>query len=232
MSISDTAIIRIIIVEDHELARFGLTMALSDCKSVEVIGEAENGVQALALVKTLLPDVVLMDIGMPLMNGIEAMRQIKADYPDIKVVMLTSISNQQEVLAALTAGADAYCMKEIKIERLFQVLQMIMEGVIWLDPAIAQLVMQALPDDGVEAAAAERKPAPRKRFNADLTEREQTVLRHIVDGRSNKEIALSMSVTGHTVKAHVSNIIHKLSVDDRTQAAVKALREGLLDAKP
>jgi NarL family two-component system response regulator LiaR len=219
--------LRVLIVEDHELARYGLSMALSEKEGISVIGEGENGQEGLDLALAEKPDIVLMDIGMPVMNGIAATQAIKRQLPDTKVVMLTSISNQEEVLASLAAGADAYCMKEIKIDRLHQVLDMVMEGAIWLDPSIARLVMQALPGRSPIADLSGDKPGKR-RYNTELTEREYEVLKLIVSGKSNKEIAQQLGVSTHTAKAHVGNIIQKLAVDDRTQVAVKALQDGLL----
>jgi DNA-binding NarL/FixJ family response regulator len=220
--------LRVVIVEDHELARFGLSMALAERDTIAVVGEAENGKKGVETVLSLKPDVVLMDIGMPVMNGITATQEIKAKLPDTKVVMLTSMNNPEEVLASLSAGADAYCMKEIKIERLHQVLDMVMEGAIWLDPAIARLVTQSLPGN-VQVQDVKPHSQPKRRYNAQLTEREQEVLKLIVAGKSNKEIAQVLDVTSHTAKAHVANIIQKLAVDDRTQVAVKALKEGLIE---
>jgi DNA-binding NarL/FixJ family response regulator len=220
--------LRILIVEDHELARYGLSMAFSDRENVTVIGEAENGQDGLNLALAEKPDIVLMDIGMPVMNGITATRHIKEKLPETRVVMLTSISNQEEVLASLAAGADAYCMKEIKIDRLHQVLDIVMEGAIWLDPTIARLVMQSLPGNGSDPADAASGKQAKRRYNTELTEREHEVLKLIVSGKSNKEIAQILGVSNHTAKAHVGNIIQKLAVDDRTQVAVKALKDGLL----
>jgi DNA-binding NarL/FixJ family response regulator len=148
---------------------------------------------------------------------------------------LTSNHKHEEVLASLSSGADAYCMKEIKIERLYQVLHMVMDGAIWLDPTIARMVMQTLPSGSTNVALPSsvaqdaEKPAQAKiRYNTDLTEREREVLKLIVAGKSNKEIASMLEFSTHTAKAHVGNIIQKLAVDDRTQVAVKALRDGLV----
>jgi DNA-binding NarL/FixJ family response regulator len=221
---TQSAQLRVVIVEDHELARIGLSMTLTERGTITVVGEADDGKKGVELVLKLKPDVVLMDIGMPVMNGITATQEIKAKLPETKVVMLTSMNNSEEVLASLSAGADAYCMKEIKIERLQQVLDMVMEGAIWLDPSIARLVMQSLPGNAQPAHS-----QTKRRYNTQLTEREQEVLKLIVAGKSNKEIAQALDVTGHTAKAHVANIIQKLSVDDRTQVAVKALKEGLIE---
>jgi len=146
--------------------------------------------------------------------------------------MLTSIQSHDEVLASMAAGADAYCMKEIKLDRLAQVIEMVMDGAIWLDPNIARMVMQILPEKSdstkTETNTSFSSNPSKIRYNTELTEREIEVMRLIVDGKSNKEIAQILKITGHTVKAHVGNIIQKLAVDDRTQVAVKALREGLI----
>jgi len=220
--------LRVLIVEDHELARYGLSMAFSEREGIQIVGEAENGKEGVELALTEKPDIILMDIGMPLLNGIEATLAIKAKLPATKVVMLTSLNNQEEVLASLSAGADAYCLKEIKIDRLHQVLEMVMEGAIWLDPSIARIVMQALPDASSPAEAAESEKPSKRRYNTELTEREMEVIKLIVAGKSNKEIALTLGVSIHTSKAHVANIIQKLAVDDRTQVAVKALQDGIV----
>jgi two-component system, NarL family, response regulator LiaR len=222
--------IRLVIIEDHELSRYGLNMSFSDRSGLKVVGEAENGQKGVDLVLKEKPDIVLMDIGMPIMNGIEATRLIKAKNPEIKVVILTSLSNSEEVIASMAAGADAYCIKEIKLDRLQQVLEMVMEGAIWLDPAIAKVVMNTLllqenPDETVPLAYTKTK----QRYNAELTEREMEVLKYVVEGKSNKEIAVLMSVSQHTSKAHVASILQKLAVDSRTQVAVKALQEGLIE---
>lgn len=220
---TDAATISILIVEDHELARGGLKFALNNAGGLKVVGEAENGEEGVRLAEETRPDVVLMDLGMPVMDGIEATRLIKERFPDIKVLMLTSHQDGEEVYAALAAGADAYCMKEIKTERLIQVLQMVIEGAIWLDPAIARRIM-----DSLTVKPAQKSPQVRKQYNVSLTDREKEVLSLIVEGKSNKEIATVLAITIHTAKAHVATIIQKLSVDDRTQAAVKALRDGLI----
>jgi DNA-binding NarL/FixJ family response regulator len=232
----------LLIAEDHELARYGLALALEERGVFSRILEAENGEQAVQLCRQERPDVVLMDIGMPVMDGISATRLLRQELPDLKIVMLTSHRDENEVFASLTAGADAYCMKDIRIDRLCQVIDSIMEGAIWLDPAIAKTVLLALPGaapappaiaqgiaEPMMLAADGDKLGQRKRYNTELTARELEVLKLIVGGKSNKEIAQILDFTPHTAKAHVCNIIQKLAVDDRTQAAVKALQEGLVD---
>ncbi len=237
---------RVLIAEDHELVRYGLALTLEEQKSngaprVEIVGEAENGQEAVALAESEKPDIILMDIGMPVMDGITATARIKEAHPEIKVAMLTSHKDEEEIFASLAAGADAYCMKDIKVDRLCQVIEMVLDGALWIDPAIAQVVMKALPSqnrDPKEAAepadgpgAEKAAPAQRKRYNTDLTEREMEVLELIVEGKSNKEIAAILHVTTHTAKVHVGNIIQKLAVDDRTQAAVKALQQGYVNTE-
>jgi len=170
-----------------------------------------------------------MDIEMPVMDGIQATHLIKRQFPEIGVVMLTSHDEGEDVYASLAAGADAYCKKDIRTERLIQVIQMVSEGAMWLDPAIARLVMQALP---LTLPEKYRQPQGRQKYKTGLTERELEVLECIVNGKSNQEIAEKLVITIHTVKAHVANIIQKLSVDDRTQAAVKAIRDGLVRHTP
>jgi DNA-binding NarL/FixJ family response regulator len=230
-----TKTFRVMIAEDYELIRQGLSYTLNEQEGISVIAEAENGQQAIDKVAQLRPDIVLMDIGMPILDGIKATQHIKRQYPDVKVIMLTSHNQPEEVYAALTAGADAYCMKDIKTERLCQVIQVIQEGALWLDPTIASIILQALPAPGQEgrpggSGSEYDGESSRKKYNVDLTAREKEVLKLIVEGKSNKEIAATLEVTMHTAKAHVTNIIQKLAVDDRTQVAIKALKEGLVDS--
>jgi DNA-binding NarL/FixJ family response regulator len=218
--------LKILIAEDHELSRNGIIVGLKKKSQMVVVGEAENGEEAVRLAFEHHPDIVLMDIGMPVMDGIEATQQIKKQFPKMKIIMLTSHQDGEEVYASLAAGADAYCMKDIKIDRLIQVLEMVADGAVWFDPAIAELVMKALPVKLPEKSKTSQ--VSRHRYNADLTDRELEVLELLVNGKSNKEIAEILAITIHTVKAHVCNIIQKLAVDDRTQAAVKAIRDGLV----
>lgn len=217
--------IKLIMVEDHKLLRVGLKAIFDEYPTLEVIGEAEDGQTAVDLAKELNPDVVLMDIGLPVMDGIEATRRIKENNPDIKVIILTSHSDENEVMQSLTAGASAYCMKDIKTEYLIMVIQSVNEGAIWLDPAIAKIVMAKNPGllNGRHLSRADFKAE-----HANLTEREYEVLKLVVEGKSNNEIAQDLNISEHTAKAHVCNIIQKLVVDDRTQAAVKAIKEGIV----
>ena len=218
--------IRILIVEDHELARDGMRACLEKMQGLPVVSEASDGREALRIVQETPLDVAIMDIRMPIMDGIEATLKLKADYPHIKVVMLTSYQDSEEVYASLAAGADAYCLKDIRTERLAEVVRMVFDGAVWLDPAIARMVMSALP---LTLTSKSRTAAPNRiRYNAELTEREKEVLEKLVDGKSNREIAQELHITLHTVKAHVCNILQKLAVNDRTLAAVKAVRDRLI----
>ncbi|MDD3150625.1 MAG: response regulator transcription factor [Candidatus Gastranaerophilales bacterium] len=216
---------KLLMVEDHKLLRVGLKAIFEESETLDVIGEAEDGKTAVELAKTLKPEVVLMDIGLPVMNGIEATKKIKEANPDIKVIVLTSHSDENEVMSALAAGASAYAMKDIKTEYLLMVIQSVKEGAIWLDPAIAQMVIEKNPS--IFKGKIQSR-ASFKEEHANLTEREYEVLKLVVEGNSNSEIAQILNISEHTAKAHVCNIIQKLVVDDRTQAAVKAIKEGIV----
>jgi DNA-binding NarL/FixJ family response regulator len=218
--------IKLLMVEDHKLLRVGLKAIFEEYPTLDIIGEAEDGIQAVKLARELKPDVVLMDIGLPGLSGIEATRRIKESNPDIKVVILTSHTDEKEVFDSLMAGANAYAMKDIKTEYLVLVIQTVSEGAFWLDPAVSKVVLQKKT-----ILYGVNKPYSRANFKADhsnLTEREYEVLKLVVNGRSNNEIADELKISEHTAKAHVCNIIQKLVVDDRTQAAVKALKEGIV----
>ncbi|MEI7473849.1 MAG: response regulator transcription factor [bacterium] len=218
--------IRLLMVEDHKLLRVGLKSIFEEYSNLEVVGEAEDGATSVKLAKELNPDVVLMDIGLPVMNGIEATKKIKEYNPDIKVIVLTSHHTEDEVIQVIAAGANAFAMKDIKTEYLIMVIQSVNEGAFWLDPAIAKVVLEKKP-----AIMTQQKPQSRASFKAEhsnLTEREYEVLKLVVDGQSNNDIAKTLNISEHTAKAHVCSIIQKLVVDDRTQAAVKALKDGLV----
>lgn len=224
--------ITVVIAEDHELTRLGLVHALQKSGVITVTGEAENGEEAVNLALSQTPGVVLMDLGMPVMDGIAATQKIKETNPAIKVAILSSHKEEQEVLASLAAGADAYCSKDIKAERLVQVLEMVADGVIWIDPSIAAIVMQVLTHKTDTSPPLGDTLRARQNVPTELSDRELEVLEHIVNGKANKEIAEAMNLSIYTVKAHVCSIIQKMSVDDRTQAAVKALQTGLIGNLP
>ncbi len=211
--------IRVILVEDHQMTLVGLKLILEQEADIQVCGEATNGIQACQLADTHQPDIILMDIGLPDMDGIEATQRIKSVHPGTKILMLTSKDNESDVLAALAAGADAYCMKGISPETLVTAIKAVHEGTAWLDPQIARMVLSRF--QGLERSNPSAPPEP-----SPLTEREMEVLKLIVDGLSNQEIADTLCITKATAKAHVHSILQKLCVDDRTQAAVLAMRQG------
>lgn len=209
---------RILIVEDDPLMQLGLEQALSEQEDFTVVGRAEDGYSAIQQAQALAPDLIVMDIGLPGLDGIAATKQIKAQQPQVHIVMLTSHTLQTEVVAALSSGADAYCIKGASLERLLAAIEAAKEGATYLDPQIARLV--------VENLKAPVNPAVLG-LNA-LSEREMDVLKLIVEGKSNQEIASELYLSTNTIKTHVRGIMNKLSVDDRVQAAVLALRSGLV----
>lgn len=213
--------IKILLVEDHELTRKGIAYSLKTFPDIEIIGDVDNGKKAVDFISSKKPDVILMDIAMPVMNGIDATK-INESYPDIKIIMLTSINEKQSVLSAFHSGANAYCMKDIKSEELINIIKAVMTGAVWIDPNIARYVLDILQTTGIPA----ENKTPNNIFN--LTAREREILKLIAEGRSNKDIAEKLVLSLHTVKNHVKNIIQKLAVDDRTQAAILALKENLI----
>lgn len=217
--------INVLIVEDHALTRFGLKTALEAHDSFGEVYEAENGERCIEAVIEFKPDLVIMDLGLPGINGIEATRQIKSFDEKIKVLVLTSHKNEDEVWDALSAGANAYCMKDIEPDKLIHVIEFVNEGAAWLDPAVANIVLKTITKNKTSKLSQEFDENKEK---VQLTDRELDVLRLIVDGYSNQEISEKLIVSIHTAKAHVCNILQKLSVDDRTQAAIKALKDGIV----
>ena len=217
--------INVLIVEDHALTRFGLKTALEAHDSFGEVYEAENGERCIEAVIEFKPDLVIMDLGLPGINGIEATRQIKSFDDKIKVLVLTSHKNEDEVWEVLSAGANAYCMKDIEPDKLIHVIEDINEGAAWFDPAVAHTILKTIVKNKISKSFEEIDENKEK---VQLTDRELDVLRLIVDGYSNQEISEKLGVSIHTAKAHVCNILQKLSVDDRTQAAIKALKDGIV----
>lgn len=213
--------IKVIIVEDHVLTRIGLKTALEESSKIEIIAEAEYGEVGVDLTKKHEPDVVIMDLGLPNMNGIEATRLIKEYNSNIKVLVLTSHDSETEIIGALGAGADAYCMKDINPSQLIPVIKSIAQGGIWLDPVIAKTVLAH--------SINQSSPKEKNHSKAPLSDREIEVLQLLADGLNNLEIAAKLSLSQHTVKAHTCNILQKLSVNDRTQAVVQAMRSGWIN---
>lgn len=221
----NTKTLSVIIVEDFKLTRVGLRCALNSNKDIDVIAECDNAVTGLELIAKYKPDVVLMDLGLPEMNGIEATIKVKEMLPETKIIALTSHDREEEVIAALASGAHGYCLKDIDPVKLADVVRDVAAGVCWIDPQVAQLALNAFPKpENTSLLPSNSSTAGR----VPLTERECEVLKHLVMGKSNTEIAKELIVSVHTAKAHVCSILQKMCVNDRVQAAVKAVREGLV----
>ncbi|WP_410973751.1 response regulator [Bacillus paranthracis] len=210
--------IKVLLVDDHTVVLKGLAFFLSTQEDIELVGEASNGKEALMKVGETNPDVVLMDLYMPEMDGVEATACIKKEYPNVKVIVLTSFSDQAHVLPALRAGASGYILKDVEPDQLVEAIRSAYKGNIQLHPDIANaLLSQTLP--------VEEKPS----IQVDvLTARENEVLQLLAKGMSNKEIASVLVITEKTVKAHVSSILSKLNLSDRTQAALYAVKNGVV----
>ena len=204
----------VFLVEDHTFTRDGLRVALQRDPELKVIGEARSGEEILEKYQAFPAEIVVMDIGLPGIDGIETTRQLKAAHPKVKVVMLTVHQLEQEILAALASGANAYCLKTTDPSSLMVAVQAVALGGAYLDPQIAHLVLNRV--------------TPSPDATSPLSPRELEVLRLIADGLGNKEIADKLEISLSTVKTHVQEILERLSASDRTQAAVKAFRRGLL----
>ena len=217
--------INILLVEDQKLIRVGLKSLFEGQDEIIVSSEAQSGKEAVEKFRTAHPDVVIMDIGLPDISGIEATKRILEIDSKAKVVILTSHLSEQEIIDALHAGACAYVMKDISTDALKMIIKTVEQGAMWLDPQVVPILREK--NCGV-IPPRQMSRAMFKEQHANLTQREYEVLKLVVDGLSNHEIAEELTISEHTAKAHVCNIIQKLVVDDRTQAAVKALKEGLV----
>ena len=215
---SETRSIRVLIVDDHGVVREGLRAYLELEPDIEVVGEARDGQEGVRRALELQPDVVLMDLVMPNMDGVDATTRIKQHYPDTHVIVLTSFLDDERVVPAIKAGATSYLLKDVAAADLARAIRAARAGQAQLHPEVARRLMQQV--------TAPRKPDA----GAQLTDREREVLRLLAEGRSNKEIARSLVVSERTVKGHVSNILGKLGLQDRTQAALFAVRNGLATA--
>jgi DNA-binding NarL/FixJ family response regulator len=210
--------IRVLIADDHHVVRRGLLFFLKTQKDMDVIGEATNGQEAVDMTASLRPDIVLMDLVMPIMDGIQATKKIKEQHPQTEVLMLTSFSDRDHVIPAIEAGAAGYQLKDIEPDDLVESIRKLMRGENTLHPrATSELMKNREPQ--IEP--------PHKLY--PLTPREQDVLSELTKGKSNREIASSLFVTEKTVKTHISNIFSKLHVQDRTQAALYAVKHGLTE---
>lgn len=212
--------VKVLIVDDSKLTIVGLKTTLKQFDDIEIVGEANDGQVAIECAQRLKPDVILMDIGMPIMDGIKATKEIKKAGSNAKIIMLTSREMEQDVLDALSAGANSYCMKDVDPEILVAVVKSTYEGASWLDPRIAKIVLDKFVDRFGKFLKSDTM--------SDLTERELDVLNLIAKGCSNQEISDALFISLNTVKTHIKNIFQKLEVEDRTQAAMKAVKEELI----
>ncbi|PGK24543.1 DNA-binding response regulator [Priestia megaterium] len=209
--------IKILIADDHHVVRKGLVFFLPTQPDLEIVGEASNGEEALKLAISLEPHIVLMDLSMPILDGIEATKELKKQAPHIQVMILTSFSDQDHVIPALEAGASGYQLKESDPDELVAAIRKLMNGENQLHPKVTTHLLTRLTKSN------EKKV----NFIDHLTKREKDVLKEIAKGKSNKEIGASLHITEKTVKTHVSNILSKLGVQDRTQAALYAVQHGI-----
>ena len=215
--------IKVLLIEDHAMVRMGLQVCLSQSDKVELIGEAEDGLKGMDMAKRLVPDVILMDIGLPYVDGIEATRKLKEADIKSKILIFTSRDSEDDIFAAFKAGADGYIMKGASQEQTISAICAVNDGVAWLDPSIAKLVLGSIqkitsPEEGKSMA----------KNVYGLTERELEVLALIVEGLTNPEIADKLVISRSTAKTHVHSILQKLCIADRTKAAVFAMKEGLV----
>ncbi len=214
--------IRVLIADDHAVVREGLRTFLELQDGLEVVGEAADGEEAIEQAELLRPDVILMDLVMPKLDGVGAMRELRLRLPEIRVIVLTSFLDDGRLLPAIQTGAAGYLLKDVEPSELARAVRAARAGEAMLDPAAAARLVEAIADGQASATVLRER----------LTRREQDVLELIAKGRSNKRIALELGISEKTVKAHVGHLLAKLGVADRTQAALLAVREGLAGADP
>src|SRR5574344_1050001 len=212
----------ILIVEDHELTRFGLKTTFEGLDFVGIVFEADTAQKGIDVFLNNQIDLVIMDLGLPNMNGIEATKILREKNKDVKIIILTSHNDETEVLESLKAGANAYCSKDINPSSLVEVIKSVLDGASWFDPAVSDIVLKA----ATSGENSLNQTAPKTDYN--LTAREKQILKLITEGYSNNEIAKELFVSINTTKAHVASILQKLGVDDRLQAALKALKDKIV----
>jgi DNA-binding NarL/FixJ family response regulator len=213
--------LRVLLVDDHILFRKGVASLLSGRQDIEVVGEAGDGLQAMASARETVPDVILMDIGMPECSGLEATRLIKREMPHVKIIMLTVSDDDRDLFAAIKNGADGYLLKNLEPHQFFDMLEGLRRGEVPMSGLMATKILQEFrqPDQSLAQPSQTRD---------ELTPREIEVLELVVGGSTNKEIAEALSITENTVKIHLRNILEKLHLHNRIQAAVYAVRQGLV----
>ena len=210
-------IIRFMIVDDQQIIREGLAGMLSREPDLELIGVAENGREAVTLAASLKPDLILMDLRMPVMGGAEAIREIRKNRPETRFIILTVYDNDEELFEALRAGAKAFLLKDVSREELISVIRSVSEGKAHLHPELTSVLLDHFMEMPAEGQAA-----------ATITARERSVLQSLARGASNKEIGVELAISEHTVKSHIANIFAKLEARDRTEAVAKAIQRGLI----
>jgi DNA-binding NarL/FixJ family response regulator len=218
--VTDTAPIRVLIVDDHAVVRTGLKVFLDLQPDMEVVGEAADGSEGVAMARRLEPDVVLMDLLMPNMDGVTAIGRIKSERPETEIVTMTSFIEEEKVTSALEAGASGYVLKDAEAEEVAAAVRAAFAGEVHLDPAVARLLAQRMRD----------RKSPKDELAEPLTEREKDVLRLLGQGMSNKDIGATLFITERTARTYVSNILGKLGLASRTQAALYAVEHKLVDA--
>ena len=209
--------IKILIADDHPVVREGLSTMLSRERDIQVVGEAENGTEAIKKTRELQPDIILMDLRMPEVDGVEAMRQIKVNNPDMKFIVLTTYDNDEYIFKGIEAGARAYLLKDAPREELFEAIRAVYRGESLIQPAVAGKVLDRLAELSRQVRAPEV-----------LSEREVEVLMLIAKGTGNKLIATSLCIGESTVKTHIQSIFQKLGVSDRTEAVTEAIKKGII----
>lgn len=223
--------IGIYIVDDHSIFRQGIIMNIDLYDDIQVVGQSANGEDALKVILALKPDVVVMDINLPLMNGIQVTRQITAERLETQVVMLTAYDDAEQVIHAMRAGACAYCAKEVDPKRLVEIIRLVRDGkYVVHDRVFDREGLDTWLDQGVQAVAGQYYAELADTFSP-LSPREMEILQFVTRGLSNKEIARVLDISHQTVKNHMTSILRKLAVEDRTQAAVFALRRGWVRLK-
>lgn len=220
--------IRILIADDHRVVREGLAAILKSRNDMDVVGEATNGIEVIEKAKTLRPDVILMDVSMPQMNGIDATRAIRKSLPEIGIVVLTMHDDDATIFDLVGAGVHGYLLKEADSSEVVKAIQSIYRGESMIHPSIARKLLVEFSQGGPSSKPSKgKKEPPRQAYN--LSAREIDVLRRVAKGKTNKEIASELTLSEKTIKNHVRNIFHKMRVFDRTEAAIKGIQEGIIE---
>ena len=221
----ENCIISLMLVEDQKLLRVGIKSLFEENNEINIVAEAENGREAIDKAIRYKPNVIMLDISLPDMSGLSVLKALNNKECNSKTIILTSHNSADEVIKALSLGVYAYVLKDVNTDRLMNIVKTVYDGAMWLDPKIVP-VLREKSDKIIPQKQTSR--AMFRNSHSNLTQREYEVLKLVVDGKSNLEISKILCISEHTAKAHVCNIIQKLVVDDRTQAAVKAIKEGIV----